>query len=97
MRKRTWRSSLRGRCVGLSKNEDVGGGRSPQEGDRPLTVLGGIRKPRRRLPEVGNILVCWRRGRDLNSRTPCEVSSFQDWHVRPLRHPSKENMFDPEL
>jgi hypothetical protein len=31
----------------------------------------------------------WRRGRDLNSRTPCEVSSFQDWHVRPLRHPSK--------
>ena len=30
----------------------------------------------------------WRRGRDLNSRTPCEVSSFQDWHVRPLRHPS---------
>src|SRR5437867_2730962 len=31
---------------------------------------------------------CWRRGRDLRSRTPCEVSSFQDWHVRPLRHPS---------
>ena len=30
----------------------------------------------------------WRRGRDLNSRTPYEVSSFQDWHVRPLRHPS---------
>ena len=25
----------------------------------------------------------------MNSRTPCEVSSFQDWHVRPLRHPSK--------
>ena len=30
----------------------------------------------------------WRRGRDLNSRTPCEVSGFQDRHVRPLRHPS---------
>jgi hypothetical protein len=24
----------------------------------------------------------------LNSRTPCEVSGFQDRHVRPLRHPS---------
>ena len=32
----------------------------------------------------------------MNSRTPCEVSSFQDWHVRPLRHPSKLNSFDPE-
>ena len=38
----------------------------------------------------------WRRGRDLNSRTPCEVSSFQDWHVRPLRHPSMQHSFDPE-
>lgn len=38
----------------------------------------------------------WRRGRDLNSRTPCEVSSFQDWHVRPLRHPSMQNSLDPE-
>ena len=24
----------------------------------------------------------------MNSRTPCEVSGFQDRHVRPLRHPS---------
>ena len=30
----------------------------------------------------------WRRGRDLNSRIGCPISSFQDWHVRPLRHPS---------
>lgn len=30
----------------------------------------------------------WRRGRDLNSRSPCEDSGFQDRHVRPLRHPS---------
>src|SRR5215472_3510168 len=33
-------------------------------------------------------LMLWRRGRDLNSRTPDEVSGFQDRHVRPLRHPS---------
>ena len=33
-------------------------------------------------------LKSWRRGRDLNSRTPYEVSGFQDRHVRPLRHPS---------
>ena len=31
----------------------------------------------------------WRRGRDLNSRIGCPISSFQDWHVRPLRHPSE--------
>jgi integrase len=30
----------------------------------------------------------WRRGRDLNSRSPFEDSGFQDRHVRPLRHPS---------
>ena len=38
----------------------------------------------------------WRRGRDLNSRTPYEVSGFQDRHVRPLRHPSKPSSLDPE-
>ena len=31
----------------------------------------------------------WRRGRDLNSRSPYEDSGFQDRHVRPLRHPSE--------
>jgi hypothetical protein len=30
----------------------------------------------------------WRRGRDLNSRSSCPDSGFQDRHVRPLRHPS---------
>lgn len=34
------------------------------------------------------ILAQWRRGRDLNSRSPYEDSGFQDRHVRPLRHPS---------
>jgi hypothetical protein len=37
---------------------------------------------------IHNLVKTWRRGRDLNSRTPCEVSGFQDRHVRPLRHPS---------
>ena len=43
-----------------------------------------------------NLLKRWRRGRDLNSRTPCEVSGFQDRHVRPLRHPSIPCLLDPE-
>src|SRR5262249_47488351 len=37
----------------------------------------------------------WRRGRDFNSRTPCEVSGFQDRHVRPLRHPSIRRLSYP--
>ena len=41
------------------------------------------------LPSYGSqVIGTWRRGRDLNSRTPYEVSGFQDRHVRPLRHPS---------
>ncbi len=28
----------------------------------------------------------WRRDRDSNPRTPCEVNSFRDCPVRPLRH-----------
>ncbi len=30
----------------------------------------------------------WRRGWDLNPRSSCPDSGFQDRHVRPLRHPS---------
>ncbi len=44
-------------------------------------------RPRRWSRSLNRRLV-WRRGRDLNSRTGYPVSSFQDWHVRPLRHPS---------
>ena len=32
----------------------------------------------------------------MNSRTPYEVSGFQDRHVRPLRHPSIPSSLDPE-
>src|SRR5215831_21151684 len=39
-------------------------------------------------PLASQPIETWRRGRDLNSRTPCEVSGFQDRHVRPLRPPS---------
>ena len=44
MRKRTWPSSLSGRCVGLGKNEDVGGGRSPQEGAESSHGSGGYQE-----------------------------------------------------
>lgn len=43
-------------------------------------------------PEVQAIDL-WRRGRDLNSRSPFEDSGFQDRHVRPLRHPSVGSSF----
>jgi len=44
MYKRSYRSDLSGRRVGISKNEDVGGGRSPQEGAEPSYCFRGLRK-----------------------------------------------------
>jgi integrase len=52
----------------------------------PVTVEGLIE--RRKVPMASQPIEEWRRGRDLNSRSPDEDSGFQDRHVRPLRHPS---------
>ena len=54
MRARTWRSSLRGRCVGISKNENVGGGRSPQEGAETSYCFRSLRKN-----YCGTVVIQW--------------------------------------
>ena len=68
-------------CVDHRRTEEAG-----TVGGLTVAIVPG-RKPQM----AGEV---WRRGRDLNSRTPCEVSGFQDRHVRPLRHPSIPS-FDP--
>jgi len=53
-----------------------------------LTVTPELLEGQQRAEATAQPIEMWRRGRDLNSRTPYEVSGFQDRHVRPLRHPS---------
>src|SRR5262245_36932860 len=41
------------------------------------------------MPTHRQTLCChWRKGRDSNSRTPCDVAGFQDRCLKPLGHPS---------
>ena len=40
------------------------------------------------ISELSRASSTWRKGRDSNPRCPCGHSSFQDWCVQPLCHPS---------
>ena len=67
----------------ISRNEDVDGGRSPQEGAETSYCSGvGIRKTKRRLTEVRNLLMSLAEGARFESPTAPEtigsnpVSSF---------------------
>jgi hypothetical protein len=58
-----------------------------------VTVTAGIVVNKLNPEKPSELVDLWRRGRDLNSRSPCEDSGFQDRHVRPLRHPSVRSSF----
>jgi hypothetical protein len=55
---------------------------------KTVTVTAGIVVGKPSTDKPCEPIDVWRRGRDLNSRSPFEDSGFQDRHVRPLRHPS---------